>query len=436
MKLVTSFVALVQELGIVMTAPSFQNFLLVLGGWVFARRRTITGTLVAGGFAGQRHHAAFHRLFAKAAWSLDALGLALFRMMEPLLPAGSVLIAVDDTLARKRGLKVFGVGMHHDPLLSSRGKAITNWGHSWVILGVIVQFPLWPERAFCLPILFRLYLNKQAAAKAGRGYRSRPELAVELLRTLCGHRKNRRFHAIADSAYGGQSVLCELPANCDLTSRLVLDARLYELPPPRRPGVNGRPRKRGQQLPAPQQLLTKRATRLTLNLYGRRDQVRVAEAQGCVHAACQRLLKIVAVEPLTGGRKKQAFYSTCADATAVQVLTWYALRWSIEVTFRDSKMHLGFEEPQGWTRKAVERTAPVAMVLYSLTVLWFVQEGHRHHRNAKRPWYTTKSHPTFTDMLATLRRESLREQINRLGLAGPGSRKILETLENTAALAA
>jgi SRSO17 transposase len=436
LNLVTSFVALVQELGIVMTAPSFHNFVLILGGWVFARRRTITGALVAGGFAGKRHHAAFHRLFAKAVWSLDGLGLALFRMIEPLLPAGSVLVAIDDTLARKRGLKVFGVGMHHDPLLSSRGKAITNWGHSWVILGVIVQVPLCPGRAFCLPILFRLYLNKQAAAKAGRTYRSRPQLAVEMLRTLCGHRKNRRFHAIADSAYGGQSVLCELPANCDLTSRLVLDARLYELPPARRPGVKGRPRKRGPQLPTPEQMLTKRATRLTLNLYGRRDKVRVAEAQGCVHAACQRLLKIIAVQPLTGGRKKQAFYSTCADATALQVLTWYALRWSIEVTFRDSKMHLGFEEPQGWTRKAVERTAPVAMVLYGLIVLWFVEEGHRHHRCATRPWYTTKSHPTFTDMLATLRRESLREQINRLGLAGPGSRKILETLENTAALAA
>ena len=190
MNLVTSFVVLVQELGIVMTDPSFRNFLWVLGGWVFARRRTLTGILVAGGLAGKRHHAPFHRLFAEAAWSLDGLGLALFRMIERLLPAGAVLVAIDDTLARKRGLKVFGVGMHHDPLLSSRGKAITNWGHSWVILGVIVQFPLWPERAFCLPILFRLYLNKKTAAKAGLRYRSRPELAVALLRVLCGHRKN------------------------------------------------------------------------------------------------------------------------------------------------------------------------------------------------------------------------------------------------------
>ena len=31
--------------------------------------------------------------------------------------------------------------MHHDPLLSSRAKAVTNWGHSWVVLGVIVELP-------------------------------------------------------------------------------------------------------------------------------------------------------------------------------------------------------------------------------------------------------------------------------------------------------
>jgi SRSO17 transposase len=436
MDLAASFVVVVQQLGIVMTEPTFRNFVCVLGGWVFARRRTVTGILVAGALAGKRHHSAFHRLFAAAVWSCDALGLALFRTIEPLLPAGSILVAIDDTLARKRGKKVYGVGMHHDPLLSSRGKAITNWGHSWVILGVIIEFPLWPGRAFCLPILFRLYLNKEAAEKARKAYRSRPELAIEMLRILCAHRKNRRFHAIADSAYGGQSVLGELPANCDLTSRLVMDARLYELPPPRLPGRKGRPRKRGQQLPTPEQMLDARAKRLTLDLYGRHDQNRVAEVQACVYAAPHRLLKIVAVEPLTGGWKKQAFFSTCADATALQVLTWYAKRWSLEVAFHDSKMHLGFEEPQGWTRKAVERTAPIAMMLYSLIVLWFAQEGHRHYRPATRPWYTTKTHATFTDMLATLRHQSLREYIYRIGLGGPGSQKILDALENTAALAA
>ena len=86
------------------------------------------------------------------------------------------------------------------------------------------------------------------------------------------------------------------------------------------------------------------------------------------------------------------------------VLTWYAMRWSIEVAFQSSKTHLGFEEPQGWTRRAVERTAPTAMLLYSLIVLWFAGSGHRHDHPPNRPWYTTKRHASFADMLTTLKR--------------------------------
>ena len=82
-----------------------------------------------------------------------------------------------------------------------------------------------------MPILFRLYLNKKSAQRDRRRYRSRPELAVEMRRILCGYQKSRRFHVLADSAYGGQSVLCELPKNCDLTSRLLMNARLYVMDP-------------------------------------------------------------------------------------------------------------------------------------------------------------------------------------------------------------
>ena len=145
---------------------------------------------------------------------------------------------------------------------------------------------------------------------------------------------------------------------------------------------------------------------------------------------------MVAVEPLLGGRTRQAFYSTCSQAAAEQVLAWYAMRWSLEVAFHDSKQSLGFEEPQGWTRRAVERTAPMAMLLYSLIVLWFVDEGHHHYRAIKRPWYTTKQHASFADMFATLRRETIHERLLSLPLTGPGSRKLTQTLENIAALAA
>ena len=217
MDVVSSFAVMLQEFAVVMTTPTLTNFSTLVSGWVFAPRRNITSMIVAAGMAGVKHHSVFHRVFSAARWSLDAFGLAVFRLIEPHLDEHEpVLLAVDDTLARKRGLKIFGVGMHHDPLQSSRGHTVTSWGLNFVVLGVIVRFPLWPERPFCLPVLVRLYLNKKRSAKLRRVHRTRPQLAVELLKVLCNHRKNRRFHAVADSTYGGAGCAGE-PA-CQLRS--------------------------------------------------------------------------------------------------------------------------------------------------------------------------------------------------------------------------
>ena len=428
MNLVSTFVGLVQQVSSVMTRPTFQSFLIVLTGWVLGRRRTVTGMILAADAVGSKHHSCFHRLFAGARWSLDQLGLAVFALILPWLDDGPILLALDDTLARKRGLKVYGVGMHHDPLLSTRKTAIMNWGHSWVVLGVIARFPFAADRYVCLPILFRLYVSRQTIAKQGGTYRKRSELAVDMLQTLCSAYENRRFHVIADSAYPGKTVYLHLPGNCDLTSRLDLDARLHEATPLRQPGVNGRPRRRGKRLPAPRQMLKNRCRRITLDIYGRKDRSRVADRAAYLYAMPDRPVRVVAVEPLTGGRTTQAFFSTCHDATPEAVLTWYAMRWSIEMMFHDAKGQLGFEEPQGWTKRAVERTAPTALLLYSLIVLWFAKTGHRAYQAPERPWYRTKVRPSFADILATLRQESIREQVSSLRPTGRGSRKLIKTL--------
>jgi len=434
MELIPGFVQLWQPLVSTMTAPTFDSFVTIATGWVLASRRTVTRMILAAGTAAGKHYSSYHRVFSVARWSLDAVGLAVFDLIQPFL-GEVVMLGIDDTLARKRGSKMFGCGMHHDPLLSSRSKAVMNWGHSWVVLGVIVELPFRPNYYFCLPILFRLYLSKAKAQTHRRVYRTRPELAVDLLATLCKHRENLRFHAIADSTYGGQSVLNYLPENCDLTSRLLMDARLYDAPPVRKPGTKGRPRKRGNRLPTPEQMLAGRCRRVVFGIYGRTETVRLTDCVARVHKAPERPLRVVAVEPLTGGRNRQAFYSTRHDATAEQVIAWYASRWSIEVAFHDSKQHLGFEEPQGWSRRAAERTAPMAMLFYSLIVLWFAREGRRVYEPLDCPWYTAKSEPSFADMLTTLRKQSIRQKVLSLALRGPGSRKIKQLLENTVALA-
>ena len=441
MSVVSSFATLLQELSPVLTAPSFETFVTLMTGWVFARRRTVTRMIEAADAVGQKHHSSFHRLFASASWSRDELGLAVFRLILPwAIQAGIVFLTVDDTLARKRGRKVHGAGMHYDPLISSRRKALTSWGHSWVVLAVCLRFPFLPNIYFSLPILFRLYISKQTIAKKKlkpKTYRTRAELAIEITALLCRAFPGVRFHLIGDSAYGGKSVLTALPVNCDLTSKMDLKARLYDAPPVRLPGQKGRTRKRGARRPTPAQMLAEsRGRRVTLNLYGRQDKVRLVDTVAHPHHAPVRPLRVVAVEAVTGQRPTQAFFSTRHDATAEDVLTWYSSRWSLEVTNHDSKGVLGFEEPQGWTPQAVQRTAPTAMLLYSLIVLWFAQTGHRSYRPANRPWYTTKTHASFADMLATLRDASLRQFFSETPARDKGSRKLQRLLLLTAKLAA
>jgi hypothetical protein len=407
-----SFVTLVQPLTAVMTTPTFDRFVTLLTGWLLARRRTITGMLVAAGVAGDHHHAAFHRVFSAAVWSIDALGLAVFDLVQVALGGrGTIWLTLDDTHARKYGRDLFGAGMHHDAMLSTRTRHVVTWGLTWVVLCVAVRLPCCPDRVFSLPVLCRLYLNKNGAARWRRTYRSKPELAVALLTRLCAHRPDRRFHALVDSGYGGQSVLAHLPPNCDLTSRLDLDARLHTAPPARRAGRCGRPRVRGARLPTPRQMLAQRGRHVTLDLYGRRDRVRLVAVTARVYRVPGRSLRIVVVEPLAGGRPVQAFFSTIACAADVQVLRWYARRWSIEETFAASKSLLGMHQPQVWCRRAVERAAPVGLLLYSVVVLWFARVGHTQWTAVATTWYRARSAPSFGDMLATLRRDLLRHNV-------------------------
>lgn len=279
------------------------------------------------------------------------------------------------------------------------------------MLAVIVQFPIWPKRVFSFPVLVRLYLNKKSAAKWKTPYRTPGELALQMLHLLCKSHKTRRFHAIADSAYGGQKVLLNLPVNCDLTSGLHLDARLYEAPPTEYTCRPGRPRIRGRRLPSPEQMLQGDRRRVKMNLYGRKLNQELAETTAYLYHAPDRPVKIVAVKPLQPGCRQRAFYSTCQEAKARQVLAWYAQRWSLEVTFHDTKQDLGFEDTPGWTRRAVERTAPLALLLYSLIVLWYVHYAASRNDFTRLPWNHSKQLPSFRDMLLALRRESLDEGI-------------------------
>lgn len=417
----------------IMSVPTLQNFIVIANGCLLCRRNRISDAILAAGASGIRHHATFYHIFAYAKWSLDEVGIAVFRLIRATgLCDGTALIAIDDTLARKRGPNVFGAGMHHDPLLSSKKKAIVNWGHSWVVLGVIVEFPFRKGHPFCLPILFRLYRNKKTVAKEGGAYKTRPELAVEMLKLLGHAFENRDFHLVADSAYCGKSVLQHLPSNVGMTGRIVMDAALYAMPPKKR--GRGRPLKKGRRLASPREMLKGKCRAVRLNIYGRHESSQVSE-KTCLWygSAGGRLLKVVAVNPKTGGRTAQAFFSTDPEASAELVIGQYARRWSIEVAFQDSKGQLGFEEPQGWSEGAVKRTAPMAMLLHSLVWLWFCRREDHQVSLPMRPWYRQKKEICFADVLRELRREILTDHFLSNASTEQDSAKKIEHLIQLAA---
>jgi hypothetical protein len=72
------------------------------------------------------------------------------------------------------------------------------------------------------------------------------------------------------------------------------------------------------------------------------------------------------------------------------------------------------EDPANRLPKAVERTAPMALILYSLVVIWFHDTGHGSVRFRTRPWYRKRAEPSFADMLTTLRRVSYEAKTERV----------------------
>ena len=274
MELTPSFVALLQHFSPVFTAPTYQTFSLIVTGWILSHRhRYITEVIFSCGQVGapRRTGPRFHRhFFSHSARDLDTFSMHLAKLVVTILAPGATLLwAVDDTLCRKRGLTLYGAGMHYDPLISSRAKSLVSWGHDWVVLCLIIVHPFWaPTKVFALPVAFRLYRNRQGLTKGKKGkpkgkkgraktaqtahdpnHRTRPELALELIHLAAGWFPNDELIVTGDSAYGGASILRHLPPKVHLISHVHPKGALYKPAPPKAAKTKGPARKKGDRLP-------------------------------------------------------------------------------------------------------------------------------------------------------------------------------------------
>ncbi|MCC6177174.1 MAG: transposase [Chloroflexi bacterium] len=432
------------------TAPSYRTFQWLVAGWIHCPgRRTITAVAVASGGVDRCHISVFHRLFSRASWSLDALGQVVFRLALAWIPAEQPLfVLLDDTLARKAGKGISLATMHRDPLLSSARKPFCSFGHVWVVLAIWVPLPMGGSRGFALPLLFRLYVGakrggtkdapgrprrgtRQQAAEKAHAAHSRPTklaLARDLLTLVAGWADGRTVYAVVDSAYAARTLLEDRPVNVHVLSRLRPDAALWARPGCRRPGQRGRPRRKGHRLPTPKAMAAtrRRWDPLPVTLYGRAVTPLVFGCTALWYGALRdQPVRIVLVRDPSGRRRDEAFFCTDLTVDHAFILEGYARRWTIEVAFYNQKQFLGFEDPQNQTPEAVARTAPLAGIAYDLVLLWYaarVQQGLAADWPV-RPWYRSKSTPSFLDMLTAVRQESWRLYFSDPPLPEPAVQK-------------
>lgn len=431
------------------TQPSFASFWTLTCAWILCTgRRSLTRVIQSAQLGRFKHYCSFHRFFSQGRWNLDDLGRCVFDLLLPFCPE-TLTGAVDDTLARKSGRHIWGAGMHHDPLRSAQQRPFFSFGHSWVVFSLHVSFPFAPQKVWALPLLVRLYRKqknpklalgrrgklekKQTGQATEKQYRTRPQLALEMIQTVAGWLGSRRLRVLGDSEYAGGSISRYLPVNAELISRMIMKAALFEPPPPPT-AARGRRRKKGQRLPNPLQMAqdARRSWfRATVCIYGRKVKVSCQSIDALWYSSAgQKLLRIVVVRDPKGHRRDDCFFSTDLTLTPSQILETFALRWPLEVCFRDVKQFLGFEDPQNRVSQATQRTAPVIFYIYDLVLLWYAQSGHLFAPQAalNRLWYQHKTSTSFEDILRTLRQATWQERIFGDPTLDTHTRKILEPL--------
>ena len=430
----TAFTALLDRTRPVLGAPSFAIFTDLLSGWVLAPgRRTITAMIAVADPTNRRAHDAYHRFVRDGRWSMPGLWQVLAgHAVAAFCPTEVVSVDLDDTLFHKTGRQIEGAGVFRDAVRSTARRVVYATGLNLVVVTLRVN-PPWGGMPIGLPINARPHRKHDPTTTVAH--------ATAMLRQLADWLPDRTLQVCADGAYASLAG-ADLPRT-DVTSRMRRDAALFEAAPPRT-GKRGRPRLRGERLPTPPELAAALRNNnwqtVTLDVRGTTHTRQVHHRDVLWFGVCRTaLVRLVIVRDPNGIEPDDFLFSTDPTATGTAIASRYAGRWSIEVTFRDTKQDLGGQNPQSFKRQGPERAARLALWLHGLTWFWYLQQHPQGGTWIIRPWYPRKATPSFLDALAALRRSLWQHRITELSAdtIGPNDKTaITQTLLDTLAYAA
>lgn len=389
------------------------RFLTLLMAAILARgRRTVNQLLRLSGEMATGHWSSYHKVLCRRSWSSHWLARCLIsQILSQFIDGHRVMLVGDDTVTEHRGRRVFGKGCHRDPVHSSHSFTAYRFGHKWVVLSIVVTLP-GLNRPWALPALCALYRTPGEDQSLGSRHKTPVDLMRQLLCLIRRWFPQYTFVFAGDGAYGTHSLARfahQHEASLKLVSRFYPNANLYEPPPRRKPGTNGRPRKRGAKLPSPQDVVaaTQKRQRIEVAWYGgTRRQVSVVTGTGHWYKHGQKLVPIrwVFVEDRSGTHRDEYFFTTDLSMKPKEVVEHYTSRWTIEVTFEEAKSHLGLGTTRGWCQRTIERAEPCLFGLFSLIALWFSHLPSKQRQKPTVHWHG-KDHLTFSDAITLVRQD-------------------------------
>lgn len=404
---------------IVLLAPFAQLFshrvwlhaqVLVVGAILSPDQRTVTAALRVMGLAGERRFTNYHRVLNRACWSSrQASKILLGLIVRVLVPPGAaIVLGADDTVERRSGRKIKAKGCYRDGVRSTKKHIVRCFGLKWVAMAVLVPVP-WAERVWALPFLTVLCWP-EAKSKKGR-HKTSVDWVRQMTKQVRRWLPLRELVLVVDGGFAAVSLaLACVSIEVVMVSRLRLDAALYHPPGPQPQGKRGPKPTKGKRQ---RSLKTWAACwdtpwqQLEMDWYGgQRKELWVFSRTALWYTPGWAPVEIrfVLVRDPEGELREEAFFCTNPKATPEQVLHWVIMRWSVEVTFEETRAHLGVETQRQWSDKAIERTTPVLLGLFSFLTLVAHQilQGNP-LPTAQSVWYP-KPQPTFSDVLAFVRR--------------------------------
>lgn len=326
------------------------------------RRLHVTAVMLARLVEG-RHFTSVYRFLREGVWDLEAVRRRVWEVCQAhgVAVGHRIFFVVDDTVCVKFGKCFAGLGWHHDPMNRQHPRQISH-GHCWVALALLAEQI--PNHFVALFLGCALYVQ-QTVCGTQRGFLTKLTLAAQLASDLFVPAGSVMV-IVADGAYARAEFVHALRAeDRHLVSRLRSDTSFSDLPPVRKKGQKGAPRKygnhhKGQEWAASMQ----RWHTVTLTLYGKTAHLKL-KSRVVIQPTFGVRIRLVAVK--WGKRPLVFLFSTDTTMTAEEIVRVYCARFSIETGFKDSKQLFGLATYQVRSEQGIERI--VHLCLWAQTLL-------------------------------------------------------------------